>query len=255
MGSEAMEDLYQMMFKRKSFRQFKINEALTEDDLNLLRDFIEKHAVRLSESAQFDYQIVPCNETSCKRGDYSVLIYSSQDAIGLLNAGYVFAQLDLYAASMDIGTCWYGMGAPINREPLNHLPFTIMMAIGKAQPDEFRKNYQKAKRKATEELMMGDTNLDFIEYVKYTPSACNSQPWLFRGTSESVTVYMNSKEKMLIPKDKISYYNTIDLGILLCSCDQWFDKNGIQATRELNHQKELYITGDCVVLYKWEVIK
>lgn len=244
-----MVKLYNQMFKRKSFRQFKCCTELTDLELEGIKQYLETYAEPLDDLIPLAYKIVPRLETSCKRGEYCILIYSKQDPLSLLNLGFVFGQLDFYLSSMNIGSCWYGMGKPHDLSCLDNLPFVIMIAIGKAEAGEFRKNYTLAKRKSHEELFIGDGCLPLLDYVKYTPSACNSQPWLFSIEGDCLEIEMNTKKKMLIPKDKISFYNTIDLGIMLFSCEIWFKKQGIKYSRLVTEQKEPLITGDIAVRY------
>lgn len=241
---------YEMMFKRKSFRQFKCTEPLTEDELKQVSDYLQNNSEPLDKASKFEVQIVPREETTCKRGEYCILIYSQHDPMSLLNVGFVFSQLDLFLSSINIGTCWYGMGHPVNVSGYNDLPYTIMMAIGKATDSEFRKNIHKTKRKGYDEITTGSMEVAFIEYVRYSPSACNSQPWLIEGNLDDFTITMNAKEKMLIPKDKISFYNTIDLGIFLCSCERWLRKNNRPYTRDILGDNKVYQSGDRVARYR-----
>jgi nitroreductase len=240
------------MFKRKSFRQFKSNELLSNEELQKIKNFIDTISERISSDMPLKYKIVPSSEASCKRGEYCILIYSNHDNKSLLNVGYTFAQLDFFLSSINIGSCWYGMGKPNDSSQFENLPYVIMIAMGKASQDEFRKNYRAAKRKANEDISSGDLNQSLLEYVKYSPSACNSQPWILVGNQHELSIKMNTKEKMLIPKDKISFYNTIDLGIMLLSCEMWLRKNSTQYERELYDKNEPFKNEDIIVSYKFD---
>lgn len=241
-----MVEQYNMMFKRKSFRQFKCNEKLTHAELDKITYFIDKTAEKLTNHSPMTYKIVPISETTCKRGEYAIVIYSNFDNLSLLNIGYIFGQLDFFLASIEVGSCWYGMGKPSQVHMLGDLPYTIMIAIGKGNKDEFRKDYTKAKRKTNDELCLGDCNASLTDYVKYSPSTCNSQPWLFKSNHENLSIIYHPKEKMLVPKDKIVFYNTIDLGIMLYSCDIWLRKHSIQYKREINTTDESFKAGDTI---------
>lgn len=249
-----MVNLYEQMFKRKSFRQFKCCSELTEQDLDGIAHYLETLAEPLGDRTSLAYKIVPRHETSCKRGEYCILIYSQQDNLSLLNLGFVFGQLDFYLSSMNIGSCWYGMGKPHELYGLDNLPYAIMIAIGKVEEGAFRKNYTLAKRKSNEELFFGDGSLPLLDYVKYTPSACNSQPWLFSTEGNGLNITMNAKTKMLIPKDKISFYNTIDLGLMMFSCEIWFKKHGIEYSRSVTEQNEPLQTGQLAVRYHFSQV-
>lgn len=246
-----MIEFYDMMFKRKSFRQFKCKTPISKSELQDIENFLGVIVEQLSDDVTFKYKIVPSNITTCKRGEYCILIYGNHDNRSLLNIGYTFALLDFFLSSIDIGSCWYGMGKPIVPNPINNLPYVIMIAIGKATKEEFRKNYKTAKRKENADISVGKLEQSLLEYVKYSPSACNSQPWMLIGDDNGFSIKLNPKEKMLIPKNKISFYNTIDVGIMMLSCEIWLMKNSIKYKREINAKKEQYQKDDTVVNYKY----
>jgi nitroreductase len=230
-GHYRMRDQYELMFKRKSFRKFNSDLKLSNEELQ----DIEKKIVtleRLDKNIRIAYKIVPREQTTCKRGEYCILIYSENSQHSLLNIGYIFEQLDLYLASKNIGVCWYGMGK-VEEEKIVDLIFVIMLAIGKSEPDAFRKDYTKSKRKAINEIWSGDEWNEIANYVRYAPSACNSQPWRMVYEQGILSVYKESKTKMIIPKDKIAFYNTIDMGIFLCFIEIWLIHNGYKFSRVL----------------------
>lgn len=205
---------YNMIFKRKSFRKFNETLKLTHEELSDIDENI-KNLISLIDNIEVKYQIVPREKTTCKRGEYCLLIYSEEKTNYLLNIGYMFEQLDLYLASKDIGVCWYGMGK-ILEEGYKNLKFVIMMALGKSQPSEFRKDYRKCRRKETQEIWTGNSRFAMIaEVVKYAPSACNTQPWRVVLENNGLKIYRSTSIKSIMPKDKVPFYNSIDMGIFL----------------------------------------
>ena len=54
-------------------------------------------------------------------------------------------------------------------------------------------------------------------YQSVKTSACNSQPWLVKSNGE-LSVYRYSKpgKRGIMPADKVSFYNRIDIGIFIC---------------------------------------
>lgn len=254
-----MEQFYEMMFKRKSFRQFTGEDCISQEALDAMAHFINHVAVRLDEAIPIHHRIVLRHETTCKRGEYCILIYSDPTPLGLLNVGYVFEQLDFYLCSLDIGTCWYGMGKTTAEadEVVNGdgFPYIIMLAIGKASPESFRKNYKKATRKPNESVWQGNPMGDMVEYVKFAPSTCNSQPWVLNNqpdkTGGTIQLIYTPKEKMIVPKDKIAFYNMMDLGIMIFACDMWLKKHGIPYSREINKKQTPYEKGEVVSMFKW----
>lgn len=208
------KEYYKMIFKRKSFRKFNHTLKLSNDELCDIDEKV-KNLISLVDNIEVKYRIVRREETTCKRGEYCLLIYSEEKENFLLNIGYMFEQLDLYLASKDIGVCWYGMGKTQESED-ETLKFVVMMAIGKGEPREFRKDYTKSKRKETQEIWTGAPGLELIaEVVKFAPSACNTQPWRVVCEKNKLKIYRTTKIKSIMPKDKVPFYNSIDMGIFL----------------------------------------
>ena len=208
-------DYYKQIFKRKSFHIFKDTLALTIDEIRELEDFI-KTVKPLNAEIKTEICIVPENETTCKRGgEFCILFYSEAKGEYLRNIGYMGEQIDLYLASRDIGALWFGIGKPKDMQ-VNGLDFVIMISIAKMPSDKFRKDMFKSKRKALSEIWNGDT-LGIAEIVRFTPSACNTQPWIVENTGCDLTVYRFKKpgKRGIMPADKVRYYNKIDMGIFL----------------------------------------
>ena len=209
-----MDDLlYRMIFKRKSFHIFTGEQKLSEEELNEIEDRISRLRP-LTEGTRTAWRIVSRDETSCKRGEYCILFYSEKKDYYLYNAGYMIQQLDLWLASKNIGTCWYGMGK-LKEKNDKGLEFVIMLAIEKADETEFRKDYTKTKRKDLEEIWQGEAFREVADVVKYAPSACNTQPWLVRADPYKLDVYRVLGKRGLMPVKRVFYYNKIDIGIFL----------------------------------------
>lgn len=202
-----------MIFKRKSFRRFNDKLCLSEEELKDIDKRI-KSITPLVNDIEVKYKIVPREKTTCKRGEYCLLIYSEEKQHYLLNIGYMFEQLDLYLASKNIGVCWYGMGK-VNEPQYENLKYVIMLALGKAEESEFRKNYKKSKRKETSDVWKGDLSLEIADFVKYAPSACNTQPWRVICENNILKIYRTTEIKSIMPKEKVPFYNSIDMGIFL----------------------------------------
>ena len=208
-------DYYKQIFKRKSFHIFKNTDTLTEGEVQGLKDFI-KTTKPLNPEIKTEICIVPESETTCKRGgQYCILFYSETKGEYLRNIGYIGEQIDLYLASQNIGALWFGIGKPQNMQ-VNGLDFVIMISIAKMPEDMFRKDMFKSKRKPLNEIWIGDT-LRVAEIVRFTPSACNTQPWIVENTSNNLMIYRFKKpgKRGIMPADKVRYYNKIDMGIFL----------------------------------------
>ena len=243
------KELYEMIFKRKSFHLFRNigNEHLKEEELQ----DIEKAFLGfkpLVEDIKVKIKIVK-KESILRGQEYCILFYSEKKENYLQNIGYLGEQLDLYLVSKNIGSLWFGIGKP-DEQQLDGLDYVIMIAIAKVDsPDKFRKDMYKSKRKELTEIWSGDKYLDIGDIVKFAPSACNTQPWKVEASDKEIKVYRYRKEgkRGIMPKDKVIYYNQIDIGIFLCFIELCLEHNGINYTKELfeekNHEDEYNLTA------------
>lgn len=208
-------DYYKQIFKRKSFHLFKNPGVITDDKMQRLNDFL--HVVKpLNAEIKTEIHIVPESETTCKRGgQFCILFYSESKDEYLRNIGYIGEQIDLYLASQNIGALWFGIGKPKDRK-INGLDYVIMISIAKMPEDKFRKDLFKSKRKPLSEIWKGSP-LGVAEIVRFTPSACNTQPWIVENNNSSLMVYRYKKpgKRGIMPAEKVRYYNKIDMGIFL----------------------------------------
>ena len=239
------KDLYEMIFKRKSFHLFRNigNEKISEEELKDIEEEFSK-LKPLVDDIKVKIKIVK-DSTTCKRGqEYCILFYSEKKDNYLQNIGYLGEQLDLYLVSKNIGTLWFGIGK-VDENQLDGLDFVIMIGIAKVdKEDKFRKDMYKSKRKELSEIWFGNSYLDIANIVRFTPSACNTQPWRVESSNNELKVYRYRKEgkRGIMPKDRVIYYNQIDIGIFLCFLELCFDKNNISYNRKLyveeNHENE-----------------
>lgn len=224
---------YPEIFKRKSFHFFIGSEPTTEDDLNKINNFI-KGVTPLFNDIKTKIVIVPEKETTCHRGaDYCILFYSEPKGEYLRNIGYIGQQIDLFLASMNIGSLWFGIGKPknIKYEGLEHV---IMMAFKKMGETSFRKDMFKSKRKPLEEIWVGD-DLDIANIVRFSPSACNTQPWFVENKENELFIYRYKKagKRGIMPVNKVMYYNKIDIGIFLLMLEVCLKEKAISFKRQL----------------------
>ena len=243
------KDLYEMIFKRKSFHLFRNigNNHLTEKELN----DIEKEFAKFKPLVKdIKVKIKIVKKESILRGqEYCILFYSEKKDNYLQNIGYLGEQLDLYLVSKNIGTLWFGIGKS-DEQKLDGLDFVIMIAIAKVDSaDKFRKDMFKSKRKELSEIWAGESFMDIANIVRFAPSACNTQPWKVEATKKEIKVFRYRKEgkRGIMPKDKVIYYNQIDIGIFLCFLELCLEHNNIDNKRELfveeNHENEYNLTA------------
>lgn len=245
--------LYDMIFKRKSFHLFRNigNEHITDEEIkDIENEFIK--LTPLIDDIKVKIEIVKEGAT-CKRGqEYCILFYSEKKDYYLQNIGYLGEQLDLYLVSKNIGTLWFGIGK-VDEMQMDGLDFIIMIAIAKVDSsDKFRKDMYKSKRKELQEIWNGDNYLDIANIVRFAPSACNTQPWIVESSVKELKVYRYRKEgkREIMPKDKVIFYNQIDIGIFLCFLDLCLDKNCIDYNKNLYAEENPENEKNLIAIYK-----
>ena len=235
------KELYNMIFKRKSFHLFRNigNEHITDEEIKDIENQFSKFKPLVND-IKVKIKIVK-DGVSCKRGqEYCILLYSEQKENYLQNIGYLGEQLDLYLVSKNIGTLWFGIGK-VEEKQFEELDFVIMIAISKVDsPEKFRKDMYKSKRKELNEIWVGDNYLSLANIVRFAPSACNTQPWLVESSASELKVYRYRKEgkRGILPRDMVIYYNQIDIGIFLCFIELCLEKNN------LKYDKNIYVEED-----------
>ena len=246
-------NLYDMIFKRKSFHLFRNigNERISNEEL---KD-IEKQFTKLKplvDDIKVKIKIVK-EGTTCKRGqEYCILFYSEKKENYLQNIGYLGEQLDLYLVSKNIGTLWFGIGK-VEEKQIDGLDFVIMIAIAKVDSaDKFRKDMYKSKRKELKEMWNGNSFLSLANIVRFAPSACNTQPWIVETSDNELKVYRYRKEgkRGIMPKNMVIYYNQIDIGIFLCFLELCLNKNALNYDRMLLVEDDHESWKNLTAIYK-----
>ena len=243
---------YEQIFKRKSFHFFVGGEKTTEEDLRQINEFIEG-VTPLFEDIKTKIIIVPEKETTCRRGaDYCILFYSETKGEYLRNVGYVGQQIDLFLASINIGALWYGIGKPKVKKH-EDLDYVIMIAIKRMPETSFRKDMYKAKRKPLEEIWSGD-DLGVANITRFSPSACNTQPWFVKNKDHELFIYRYKKagKRGIMPTNKVMFYNKIDIGIFLFMLEICLKHNSISYQRTLlNDTDDDKLEKSLIAKYKY----
>ncbi|MBQ0065025.1 MAG: nitroreductase [Firmicutes bacterium] len=240
---------YDMIFKRKSFHIFRETETLNKEEIEGIEQYIQT-LTPLQKDIAYTIRLVREEKTSCKRGaEYCILFYSERKEGYLQNIGYIGEQLDLYLTSKSIGTLWFGIGKPDIE--IENQEYIIMIAIAKMAENKFRKDMFKAKRKSLEEIWKGEPT-NFSNIIRFAPSACNSQPWIVEHKNHELFVYRYKKpgKRGIMPVQKVSYYNRIDIGIFLYFLEICLEHEKISYQRELfaDSQEE-----ECVLVAKYQM--
>ena len=196
-------DLASQIFIRKSCRKYLDDEI----DMSQIHEFMSTVKPLIPE-INYSYKILTRDEVSLKTrwsAPYYLAIYSDKKENYGLNIGFIFQQLSLYMQSLNIGSCWVGMGSFKEKNP----EFVILMSFGKS--NDLKRDISKFKRKSLSKI--SDIEDEKLKVAQLAPSAVNSQPWYFKHTDEGYDVF---KVKHNIVKRKIlGKWNDIDVGIAL----------------------------------------
>lgn len=228
----CMQSLYDQIIRRKSFHRFvKPFSNLTAEQLaqiELYFSIVEP----LVEGIKTLLRIVPINQTTCRQGEYALLLYSEHKEGYLQNIGYIGEQLDLYLAKEHIGACWYGLGRPKVRE-YEGLRFVCMLCIANQDGDCFRTRETKLNRLEIQQIWEGEDPYNLAPVVRLAPSACNTQPWLVKQQGDVLLVYRAFRKRGIIPPSLVPYYQSIDIGIFLLFLELTLKEKGLKFTKTL----------------------
>ena len=227
-------DFYPMIFKRKSFHLFRKTGSAKVSDAELKEiETAFSSFERLEPDIKVEIRIRRTIETGMKRdAEYCILLYSEKKDNYLMNIGYLGQQLDLFLVSRNIGSLWLGLGKP-DIKVHDNMEFVIMIAIHKVEDESlFRKDMFKAARKPVQEIWSGP-QLQIADIVRFSPSACNSQPWFVKNDGKALTVFRYRKPGKIgiMSAEKAEYYNRIDIGIFLCILEVCLAQQKISAER------------------------
>jgi len=202
-----------MIPRRRSVRSYKADaiDAATLADLRTCMD----NLVPLVPGGKVVGRIIPTEHGSYWQKWHTphfIAIFSDGSDDALLNVGFMYQQLDLYAQSRGLGTCWVGLGSLTAAEPVPEgMKLAVMMAIGvpDAVPERTTADF---KRKSMAEIT--DQLDDRLEALRLAPSATNSQPWFVTHAGDTLHIWR--EELGLIKQRTLGRMNKIDMGIGLC---------------------------------------
>lgn len=245
------KELYSEIFRRKSFHTFRerISDSITQEEIKDIYNAYQ--SFDSLSSIKTDIKIVKAEDTTCKRNEeYCIMIFSEIKDGYLQNVGYLGEQLDLYLVSKNIGSLWYGIAK--SDEVYNGLNYVIMIAIAKV--DSFRKDMYKTKRKELNLIWNGD-DLNIGNIVRFSPSACNSQPWYVDNNDNRLLVYRVSKSGRvgIMPANHSLYYNQIDIGIFMCILELCLFHNNIGFKRFIYKDNQTLDNKELNAIY--EIVK
>ena len=196
-------DLASQIYIRKSCRKYLDDEI----DFNPINEFISK-VKPLNQDITFRYEILKREEVKLKTrwsAPYYLALYSEKKDNYRANIGFIFQQVSLFLQSIDIGSCWVGMGSIKENNP----EFIILIAFGKS--DDITRERSKFKRK--ELTKIADKEDKRLIPAQLAPSAINSQPWYFKHSDDGFDIYQIKNN--VIKRKLIGKLNDIDMGIVL----------------------------------------
>lgn len=209
-------DLYSTIFKRKSIRKYT-GEPLEASRLESLQDLING-LTPLYGSIKTEIVILSPKEIKTMlpiKAPHYVVVYSEAKEGYLPNAGFMLQQVDLFLSANGIGACWLGMGSPQKEAASrNGLEYVITLAFGNAGEPVHRDSISEFKRKALSEISSVKGAEELLEAARLAPSASNSQPWYFTGSSDRIIVCR--KLPNILKAALYGKFNNIDMGIALC---------------------------------------
>ena len=197
-----------------------------------------KQAKPLLPDVKVEYQIVPCKETNCKfNAEYCLLVYSEETDLWLANIGYVLEQWDLYLTTLNVGVCWYGMGK-VDEAERNGLKYGIMLAFGKNDEADFRKDVGEFNRKKSNEfwnLADGESAERCVaDIARLAPSAVNSQPWKVVEEGNVLKIYREKSKVPVLSSILFKHWNKVDIGIFLTFLEIALESQGYTFERTLH---------------------
>lgn len=208
------EQLQEMITRRRSVRSY-LPDPVDETALEEIRAFMAD-LKPLFPFAAPEARIIPTKDAAFIqrwRNPQFLAFYAPATDEGLMNVGFMYQQLDLYLQSCGLGTCWVGLGTPVDtiHKPPEGMKLAVMMAFG--HPDNAPERTAEADFKRRRMADISDMPDEKLEPARLAPSATNSQPWAFLHEGDAIHVY---REKLaLIKKRTHGRMNLIDTGIML----------------------------------------
>ncbi|KAB3531548.1 nitroreductase family protein [Alkaliphilus serpentinus] len=228
---------------RKSVRTYK-EERLLEDVEMKLKVFISNLTTPLGTRISYDLIHTENLGKNGKIGTYGIIKGSNTYVVAivpekgkeLLDLGYTFEEIILYATSLGLGTCWLGgtfnrgklatlvglkegdfipaispIGYPTDKKRL------IETAMRSLASSNKRKDWKELFFKGTfEEIYPYQDNDPFsiaLEMVRVAPSASNKQPWRIIKNDRGWHFYLKEDSKYKALGFNIQL---IDMGIAMC---------------------------------------
>lgn len=248
---------------RKSIRTYK-EDVISSEDRKKLTQFIQD--LEKSYDRKFRFPLIDSDkDLDVKIGTYGVIKGAKLYVCGLVKVnsmdlvefGYAFEKIVLFATSLGLGTCW--MGGTFNRSNLANLAgikpdemLVIASPIGYIEEKKsivdstMRKLAKSDNRKTWNELFFDMSNSepldkkdlgrfkDVLEMVRIGPSASNKQPWRIVKDNDSYHLFLERTPKYAT---SLRYdIQMVDMGIALCHFETALDELNIKGIFKKENQ-------------------
>ncbi|OIJ15603.1 nitroreductase [Anaerobacillus arseniciselenatis] len=238
--------------KRKSIRTYE-QTPVTDHDYLLIQDYITKEENLigpLGRKARFEIIDVANNvsDKGVKLGTYGfiknhqgyIVGIIENSKMGLVEFGYIFEKVILFATQLGVGTCWIGgtfnrnsFEQEINLNNDEFIPCISPIGYAKGRQRLFEKTLRyvtKADNKKTWVELFFDGSFEKtlketeaeafavpIEMVRLGPSASNKQPWRLVLSSDKKQCHFYIAHTPNYSGNKLGFdMQLIDIGIAMC---------------------------------------
>jgi nitroreductase len=206
-------DLYPVIFKRKSIRNYDI-DPLAE---NILKEISEQinNLVPLYKDIKTEVKIISSDDVNrrmMKKAPHYLAVFSEEKEGYLTNVGFMLQHMDLLFSANGVGSCWQGIPMPKGYVLKgSDLKFIILIAFGKPSVPLYRESTSEFKRKDLKKISDIEGLDELLESARLAPSATNSQPWFFKGDESFIHAY--SIKPNFLKAILVNKYIPIDIGI------------------------------------------
>lgn len=239
--------LDRMIARRRSVRSYTA-EAVDEAMLAEITAFMEGLTPLFPEAAP-QARIIPTKDAAFLQKWHNpqfLAFYAPNTQEGLMNVGFMYQQLDLYLQSRGLGSCWVGLGTPVDtiHKTPEGMKLAVMMAFG--HPDNAPERESEADFKRRKMADLSDVPDARLEAARLAPSATNSQPWAFLHEGDTIHVY---REKLSLIKARThGRMNQIDMGIMLAHLYVSHSETFCFTVQEAHPDKTAYLYVGSVTL-------
>lgn len=233
-------NIYGEIFKRKSIRKYK-QDAFNAETIAQIEDYINNIQPIFPE-AKVEYKVITGDQIkglipfTCPKAPYAIAAIGKQDKKSLLNVGYVLEFVDLFFSGNDIGSLWAGSAKLRKKDDDPNNSLLMVKLFGIANEPLHRTGLSQFKRKGIRDISDILDIDEFLNYVRYAPSAMNSQNYFLKGNKNEFDI---SRLPVGALKEKMyANMNTIDVGIVCAFIKVISDHQGYSVSFFIDKQKE-----------------